>query len=739
MFSSVIDKTRLGCVRGGGSLTVAVLAALVLGLLLCTPALALVQRGHVPSFSFGASGSGEGQLSNPAGVAASEVGPAAGDVYVVDRGNNRVEQFDSKGKFLAAWGFGVKTGAKEYEVCKQGEGCKAGLPGTGAGKEKFHLGAGQLISPEGIAVDNSTSAADLSAGDVYVVASLVPEKSYVYKFGPNGEYIGHLTKKAETEAYGRVDGVSVDTEGSVWVAWRGEGAVTSFSDAEKNKRLTEEPYAPEDNVEMRPGFAVDSNDSLYLNFEPLQAFLREESVAYEETQFSEEGKGEHGEEPCEAALPCFPAKITTAESGERPVELGEAFIEGLFGETTTAIATDLANNDVYVDHGSSIAAYTSSGTPIQRFGEGQLTRGSGIGLNSGSGLIYVADAVAGDVQVFAPEGAGPASVDGLSATKITAGAAELAAKINPVGGETTVTFEYGTTGCAEGGCTSIAAAPITVAGEAAASFEDQRRSVTLSGLVPGATYHYRVLAAHGAEVVTSAEQTFTTPPLALADSRAWEMVSPPAKNGVGIESLSRDGGVIEASEDGGAITYITTGPSEAGPEGNRSPAFTQNLARRVAGGEGKPEWSSNEIAIENPERAPGVAPGKEQEYEYFSPDLKLALLQPFGRFPRAEPKLSIEATEKTLYIRHNEACLPPPSTATPRSSRPPAIPPGRTSVGRTGSRTPVSASWPPPPTSVTWRSPPKCRSPPNQLPRAATSTSSANGTKGVQHCRRANS
>ena len=53
---------------------------------------------------WGVAGRGNGQFSNPAGIAID----GSGNVYVVDSKNNRVEKFDAKGKYLFAvrqlWG-----------------------------------------------------------------------------------------------------------------------------------------------------------------------------------------------------------------------------------------------------------------------------------------------------------------------------------------------------------------------------------------------------------------------------------------------------------------------------------------------------------------------------------------------------------------------------------------------------------------------------------------------------------
>jgi DNA-binding beta-propeller fold protein YncE len=614
-------------------------------LLWSTPALALTQRGHVfsPTLSFGGKGDGEGELAGPSGVAVSEVGATSGDIYVVDRGNNRVEQFDAAGEFVSAWGWGVKDGAKEYEVCLSGEGCQAGLPGSGKGKEGFHPNAGQLISPEAIAVDDSRSASDPSAGDVYVVADVVPEKAYVDKFSPTGEYLGHVTKKEETEFNGRPDGVAVDPSGVVWVDWS-EGEITSFTDGQPNKRVDKGEEIESGVEDLRPGLAVDSSGHLYVDHEPGEGFKEAE-----EGPPSEEGRGENGEAPCEL-LPCYAAKL------ESTAEPGEVLSERVDRQNTTGVAVDHANGDVYLDNATSIAAYSAGGTLIQRFGAGHLTKGSGIAVEAEDRNVYVADAAADTIDVFVPEPAAAPEVDEISAAKITPSTAELAAEVDPKGAETTVTFEYGTASCDDGTCATVAASQPLEAG-----FGDQSASIQLEGLELSTTYHYRVTV-HSASFgsVVSGERSFTTQsgaPFALPDDRAWELVSPPAKNGAGIEPITKEGGLIEAAEDGSRISYVAAGPTEAGAEGNRSPELTQVFSERVAPSGGKPEWLSRDITTPN-QLATGIEAGQAPEYQFFSPDLSLALLRP----KTAEPALSEEATEVTPYLRDDVNCERPPST-----------------------------------------------------------------------------
>jgi DNA-binding beta-propeller fold protein YncE len=629
-------------------------------------------------------------LSDPSGVAVSEVGVASGDVYVVDRGNDRVEQFDSSGGFLAAWGWGVSDGEKKYEVCRGSEGCvaKVGTPGSGKGREKFSLGTGRLVSPEAVAVDDSPSS--VSGGDVYVVADVVPEHSFVYKFGPEGEYKRRLTSVKESEAYGRPEGVAVDAEGVVWVDWSG-GEISKFTDAEPNTRVKNKSKEVEE-VEagvgpLRPGLAVDSEDDVYVNYEPGEKFAETTNEASRE---SEEGRGEGGSEPCEGA-PCVTARLVGVAEPVLELFPGEPVIEELDGaQSTSGLAVDEASGkgtplgeagkgDVYLDHGSSVAVFDTRGSLVQRFGsEGaqdeRLKAGSAVAVDSQTGDVYVADDATDRVDVFTPESLGTPMIDGLSSRDVSSESVGLDAQIDPRGSQTSYYFEYGTASCASPASACVRT-PVAVMGSE--GYGDEGVSAVLGSgapVAPGTTYYYRVAAENKQDVhvpVLSGEGTFSTPPAGgqfVADGRFWELVSPPDKGGAVVEAITREAGVIQAAADGGAITYVTDGPvSEPGgpqPEGSRSLEVTQVISSRGQGG-----WSSRDIVTPN-EHGTGIEMGlTPPEYEFFSLDLSLALVDPFqGGGRLAEPPLSPPASEteekegqeKTIYLRDDAPVAPVP-------------------------------------------------------------------------------
>jgi DNA-binding beta-propeller fold protein YncE len=583
----------------------------------CAPAQALTQRGHVFDFSFGGDGSGAGQLSAPDGIAVDET---TGDVYVVDRANQRIDRFGANGEFIAAWGWGVQNGQKEFEICEAS--CEAGIAGAGKG---------QLSSPEAIAVDNSTSPADPSKGDVYVVADGRLEHGRLAKFTAEGEPLGSIKQEGDEAKWeGTLDGVAVDASGTLYV-YRGteaEGHIERFSDAERNQ--FEEPSLETSVSCPKPGFAVDSvGDTLYVDHEEEN---REEACPFEEGE---------------------PARPVVGAQLEIDAESTETIISALDPSPTTAIAAEPSSGDVYVENVGTVAEFNRAGSLIQSLplpGEGPA--GSGIAVNGASGDVYVADIAGNKVDVFEPEPPGKPTVDVTSARDLTATSTELSAEIDPAGADTHFYFQYGTASCVSdpSSCTAVPAAPGTDIG---AGFGDERGSVELQGLAPSTTYFYRVIATNAYGEAEGAESfgTITTLPSAeglLPDGRAWELVSPVEKDGSGIEPLRNEGGLIEASEDGNAIAYVANGPVVPEPEGSRAPYPTQAIATRRSSG-----WSSEQIVTPRT-KGEGFIPGEAPEYRFFSPDLAQGLVQPDNQSlvePLEQPPLSAEATEKTMYLR----------------------------------------------------------------------------------------
>jgi hypothetical protein len=137
------------------------------------------------------------------------------------------------------------------------------------------------------------------------------------------------------------------------------------------------------------------------------------------------------------------------------------------------------------------------------------------------------------------------AIDGVYTTNVSATSADLNARINPSGSDTTYHFEYGTTP-AYG---SVAPAADVDIGSADA---DQTVTAHLSDLQSGVTYHFRVIATNSWGTTTGDDTTFDYfPPTCpnahvrqqvganyLPDCRAYELVSPGDAGGIQLFSGS---------------------------------------------------------------------------------------------------------------------------------------------------------------------------------------------------------
>lgn len=620
-----LDRRVLVSLLAGAALSFACLAW-------SAPALALVQRGHVFGSTF--EGTGEHAFTQATGVA---VNDATGEVYVVDAGHERVERF--------------KPSGGEYEFVSE-----FAVPG-----------------PEGIAIDNDVSSP--SHGEVYVAGvekapkkgeqlEAGAERNFVYKFTATGEKIykkqifkgkekvvnesgESVSEEFEVELE-KIAGVAVDATGKLWVYWEEEGYVAGFTSDEKNRLIgtSIKEEVTKENFECRslPGFAVGPADEAF--------YLRHE-------------RG-NGLEECleEEVSPNLVAHALVGKIGGS----GAPLAGGLDNEDSTGVAVDETSGAVYVDNLTSVAAFAADGAAIQRFGSGNLSGGGPLAVDAATDQVFVAEGAGDRIAVFVPEEAGARpSIDSLSAQDLTPTSSRLSATIDPHGSDTHYYFQYGVADCVAtpGSCTDV---PLPAPGaDLGSGFGDQSVEVTLEGLQPDTSYHYRVVAQNANGVAESNQSTstfFTTLPSSaglLPDGREWQMVSPPLKGGA-LQAMSMEGAAIQASEGGGAITYGAEASGPVGePQGNRSIAVTQFLSTR-----GSSEWSTEDIVTPH-NKGEGVTTGggETEEYRVFSSDLSVGLVEPEVRNqepienpPLSPPLKAGEVQEKTMYLRADAPVTP---------------------------------------------------------------------------------
>jgi len=598
----------------GIGMALALLAVLCLGV---APALAV--RGHVFTGSFGSPGSGPGQLGEPAGIAINET---TGDIYYLDKTNNRVEIFNS-------------TGTK-FEGEFNGSGLGLGILGSGlllnegkvagSGGLPEEVPSGRFDEPVGIAVDNDPSS--LSHGDVYVAdtrghkrGAFGEELQVVDKFSSNGEYIGQITRNPNGEPFSEngfrdVYAVAVDPHGEVWVEEQNFGS--SPQEAVNYTNDVANAWIGFRSNKGAPGFfeagdptkafAVDSEDNFYVN-------------------------------------------LTDANRGGEDLlvkdnALGELLIAEVDEEQPTGVAVEASSNDVYISHLTNVDRVDPTGKSLEKLtvpGE----HGSSVAVDGATLTVYVVDSATGVVDMYGPEAPGAPTVNaGSESVKdVTATSASFSAEVNPRSEPneeaTSYSFEYGPcdtpTTCASSQYVDSVPVP---AGILAPNYEPDVVGAHLQDLVAHTAYHMRLVAHNSHPGVAEGEElTFTTQAtgaFSLPDGRVWEMVSPPNKYGALIQAGEE---LAQAAVVGDAITYNAEAPIEAQPPGNTD-SSVQALAVRTAAG-----WVSRNVNVPH-ETAPGAE--TTAEYPFFSADLSLGLLEAPGAFV---PSISDEASEQTPFLR----------------------------------------------------------------------------------------
>jgi len=201
-------------------------------------------NNYVFRSTFGSYGSGNGQFTNPGGIATD----SAGNIYVTDSNATaqgatsfyaRVEKFDSQGNYLSQFG-------------------------------SYGTGNGQFINPGGITVDHN--------GNIYVMdnGSANAAQARVQKFDSQGNYLLQFgtygTGNGQFTSTGSIpDGIAVDPNGNVYVT-DNSGSTSIFGgprvekfDSQGNFLLQFGSYGSGDGAfNLVYGVATDSAGNVYV-------------------------------------------------------------------------------------------------------------------------------------------------------------------------------------------------------------------------------------------------------------------------------------------------------------------------------------------------------------------------------------------------------------------------------------------------------------------------------------------
>jgi hypothetical protein len=207
-------------VKTWGKRTSGVVLALIIIMTLVASLGAVLVMQPAPVFllKWGTPGAGDGQFSGPHGVAVD----TAGNVYVTDTGNGRIQKFTRTGTFITKWndggslnnpwGIDVSSTGYVYVVDMSNNRIKK-FTSTGTWLANWTpAGSDNLNAPYGLCVDSS--------GNVYVADA---GNIRIQKFDSNGNL---LTKWSTT---GYPYDVAIDASGNVYVADMGNASIDKIT------------------------------------------------------------------------------------------------------------------------------------------------------------------------------------------------------------------------------------------------------------------------------------------------------------------------------------------------------------------------------------------------------------------------------------------------------------------------------------------------------------------------------
>jgi hypothetical protein len=535
-------------------------------------------------------------------------------------------------------------------------------PYTGISFGPGGVGAGSFGGVVGITVEQSS-------GNVFVLDKA--EGGRVYKFDAAGEPVDFSSSATNViegvgSAGGSEEQIAIDESsgpaaGDIYVANTTGVRIYAASGA-----LLGELERP-DGGEFC-GVAVDSSGDVYVGNYP-GTVRRFTPAANPVTNLEETGtiSGLHG--VCNVAVDSagdvYAATYTGGVNKYDALQFGSLAAEGeAVDPTGRTLAVDSANGSVFVDKQTEIEEYegsTAPPTPAGTSGEsgpGALDESFGVAVDHASGDVYAGDGEA--VEIFGPgvvvAGATTEAASGISATEAT-----LHGSVLPAGTEVSEChFEYGTeAGVLSQSAPCEPAPPYTGSSSVAVSAQ-------LSGLHPGASYHYRLAASGTSGSLDGLETSFRAaflerPPAAigLPDGRGYEMVTPAENEGGELYSPRGDGQEGEgtvftklpsiAASNGEAVVYAGT-PAAGGNGSQGDGSGNQFLAKRNPGG----GWTQSDIQ---------PAGYSSPSYWAFSANLEQGILDTNQALVTGVP-----VGYEDLYARDDETgSLHPFSTVTPPS------------------------------------------------------------------------
>ncbi|HET7485276.1 MAG TPA: 6-bladed beta-propeller [Solirubrobacterales bacterium] len=310
------------------------------------PRYALVHSSIYAS-SFAGSGNAGGEFKHPGGVALD----SEDRLWIADEQNNRIEEFDTEGEFVEAFGkevneTAVEAGGSETEknLCTavSGDACQAGKAGSAKGA---------LSRPASLALDAKGNVFVADAGNSRI-EEFDSEGKYLSQFGSQGSGKGQFLEP---------EGIAIDPHGNIWVSDTYNGRVQEFDETGAFIKVVSSYGFDPGQMGEPTGIAIGPGGNVWI------ADWEDNRVE----EFSEKGK--------------FVRQFGT-----------EGAANGQFHHPD-GIAIDDRGELWVADEGNRVQAFTEQGEYVAQFGakgsgEGQFSLGYPIGVaDDSNGNLWIAD------------------------------------------------------------------------------------------------------------------------------------------------------------------------------------------------------------------------------------------------------------------------------------------------------------------------------------------------------------
>jgi sugar lactone lactonase YvrE/phosphodiesterase/alkaline phosphatase D-like protein len=506
----------------------------------------------VKDLSWGSVGTGNGQFGDMSGLAVD----GAGNVWVADYGNSRVQKFDAAGNYLSQFGkYGTGNGEfnQPYGVAIAPSGDLWVADPFNDRIQKFNSkgeylskigssgsGNGQFDWPGNVAVDPGS-------GDIWVADF---SNSRLQQFDSTGKFIRAVTGGGGNgPALAGPMGLAFDKTGNVWVADASADRVVGYTPA--GAYVAQVGSSGPGNGQFLSPVGIDflpSGDMLVADGDGSMGGRVQQLTAsgeYLNTILS----NPEGPQPRDIAV--VGNVIYVTETGPGVCRVTKLHIPQVKASTSPAqnVKARRATLAGTVNPNGAAATYRFEYGQTKAYGTSIPVPAKALGSETGlqevqeeiSGLSPSATyhyrlvasntygtSYGGDKTLTMTAQQAPASST-EAASSLAPGEATLNASVNPNEAETTYRFDYGKTT----NYGKTAPSPVKSAGS---GFSAVKVSETIKALEPNTTYHFRLSATNEAGTTKGEDQTFTTPrAVSAAPTLSFAFGSAGSGNGQFIE------------------------------------------------------------------------------------------------------------------------------------------------------------------------------------------------------------